>query len=203
MEQNEKLKLAVLISGGGTNLQAIIDACADASYPAEIVLVVSNVPEAYGLERAGKAGIATAIVDHTKFKTRKDFESALHSALENAPVKPDLICLAGFMRILTPYFVEKWQGRMLNTHPSLLPRHGGPGMYGEKVHKAVLASGDTESGASIHFVTAECDAGPVILQKRVSVLAGDTPETLAARVLEQEHAAYVEAIRLIAQRKTL
>jgi phosphoribosylglycinamide formyltransferase-1 len=117
------------------------------------------------------------------------------------PYQPGLICLAGFMRILTPVFVKQWRGRIINTHPALLPRHGGPGMYGHHVHKAVLSSGDTESGVSIHIVTEECDAGPVILQRKVPVHPEDTEESLAARVLKQEHLAYVEAVRQFALAK--
>lgn len=196
---NKKLNLAVLISGSGSNLQAIIDACADESFPATIKLVLSNNPEAYGLERAKKARILTEVVNHKDYASRGEFEDSLGDALaEHGPI--DLICLAGFMRILTPEFTVQWTDRMINTHPSLLPRHGGKGMYGEYVHKAVLAAGDTESGPTIHFVTAECDQGPVILQRRVPVLPGDTADTLAARVLEQEHIAYPEAIRLLAQK---
>jgi phosphoribosylglycinamide formyltransferase-1 len=195
----EKINLAVLISGSGTNLQALIDACKKPDYPARISLVISNVPGAYGLERASKAGIPAVTVNHRSYESREEFEEAMQNELKKYPA--DLICLAGFMRILTPYFIEKWEGKILNTHPALLPEHGGPGMYGEKVHKAVLKSGDRESGASIHIVTPECDKGPVIIQKRVPVLDGDTPGTLAARVLEQEHAAYVEAVRMFAENK--
>lgn len=193
----QKINIAVLISGGGSNLQALIDACADESFPARISLVVSNRPDAYGLTRAKNAGIPTEIVDHKNFKTRDDFDTALLRAI--APFDVDLICLAGFMRILTGTFINAWDGKILNTHPALLPLHGGEGMFGHHVHKAVLDAGDTKSGASIHIVTEECDQGPVVLQKSVPVHANDTVETLAARVLEQEHNAYPEAIRIIAQ----
>ncbi len=193
MEKIEKINLAVLISGSGTNLQALIDACAEPDYPAQISVVISSRPGAFGLERARQSGIPAITIDRKQFAKPADFEKALQQQLENYPV--DLICLAGFMLILSPEFVSNWKGRILNTHPSLLPRHGGPGMYGMHVHKSVLESGDSESGASIHIVTDECDAGPVIIQRKVPVYEDDTPENLAARVLEQEHAAYVEAVR--------
>lgn len=193
----EKLRLAVLISGGGSNLQALIDACKSPSFPARIALVISNVPEAPGLERARKAMIPAVTVNHKDFDSREAFEDALQSVLRQYPV--DLVCLAGFTRILTEGFVNAWVGRIINTHPSLLPRHGGPGMHGLHVHRAVLEAGDAESGASIHYVIPECDRGPVIVQRRVPVLPGDTPELLAARVIEQEHIAYPQAVRMIAE----
>lgn len=195
---NEKLNLAVFISGSGSNLQALIDACAAADFPAQIALVLSNNPEAFGLKRAQKACLPTVIVNHRDFKSREEFESKISDVLRTHPI--DLICLAGFMRILTPEFVSKWANRIINTHPALLPRHGGKGMYGEYVHKAVLAAGDRESGPTIHYVTAGVDQGPIILQRKVPVLPDDTVETLASRVLEQEHIAYPEAIRLLAQK---
>lgn len=196
MNTAEKLNLAVLISGSGSNLQAIINACAEPDFPARLQLVLSNRPEAYGLERAKKAGIPHFCVDHALYKNRTDFEAALQEKLEKYPV--DLICLAGFMRILTGDFISKWPNKIINTHPALLPKFGGKGMFGAHVHAAVLAAGETESGASIHYVIPEVDQGPVILQKTVPVLADDTTETLAARVIAQEHKAYPEAIRQIA-----
>lgn len=196
MDKN-KIKLAVLISGSGSNLQALIDACATPDYPAEIAIVISNRPDAYGLERAAKAGIPTKVIDHTQYDGRKAFDTALHAVIPN---DIDLICLAGFMRILTADFISKWEGKIINTHPALLPKHGGKGMYGEHVHKAVIAAGDTESGCSIHYVIPEVDQGPVILQKSVPVSKEDTPEDVAAKVLKQEHIAYPEAVRLIAEK---
>lgn len=193
----KKINLAVLISGSGSNLQALINACNNPDFPAKINVVISNRPEAYGLQRAANAGIPAEIIDHKKFKNRQEFEKELQNTLEKYPV--DLICLAGFMRILTPAFIARWQGKIINTHPALLPRHGGKGMYGEHVHRAVLAAGDAESGVSIHYVIPEVDQGALILQRRVKIEPGDTPETLAARVLEQEHIAYPEAVRLIAE----
>jgi phosphoribosylglycinamide formyltransferase-1 len=155
---------------------------------------VSNKPEVKGLDRAAKAGIDTVVVSHRQYDEREAFDQALLKAI--APYQADLICLAGFMRILTPGFVSQWEGRMLNTHPALLPKHGGEGMYGEHVHRAVLDAKDAESGVSVHYVIPEVDQGPVILQRRVSVLKDDTPDTLAARVLEQEHIAYPQAVKI-------
>lgn len=197
--KEDKLQLAVFISGNGSNLQALIDACAAPAFPARIALVLSNRPEAFGLERAKRAGIETALVDHKAFPTRAAFEGAIEQALKGRGI--DLICLAGFMRILTAGFLSQWTGKVINTHPSLLPRHGGPGMFGEYVHRAVLDSGDKQSGATIHYVIPEVDQGPVIVQKAVPVLPGDTVETLAARVIEQEHEAYPEAVRMIAEKQ--
>lgn len=192
----KKLHLAVLISGSGSNLQAIIDACAQEDFPAQIDVVISNRPDAYGVTRAEKAGIPTAIIDHTLHKNRAEFENAMMKILNLYPI--DLVCLAGFMRILTEHFVRRWEGRIINTHPALLPKHGGKGMHSEHVHKAVLAAGDLESGVSIHYVTPEVDEGKIIVQRRVPVQPGDTHEMLAQRVLAEEHIAYVEAIRKIA-----
>ena len=194
------LNLAVLISGSGSNLQALIDACESPDYPAQIQLVVSSRPDAYGLERAQKAGIPAFTVDHKAFTGRAEFEEALQEKLAQYPI--DLICLAGFMRILTADFVSKWPDKIINTHPSLLPKFGGEGMYGEHVHAAVLNAGETQSGASIHYVIPEVDQGPVILQRPVSVHPDDTAETLSARVIAEEHIAYPEAVKKIAQERT-
>lgn len=192
------IKIGVLISGSGSNLQALIDACAEPDYPAEIAVVISNRPDAYGLERAKAVGIDAVVVDHTDYEGRAAFDAALVEALK--PYGVDLVCLAGFMRILTPVFINAYEGRILNTHPALLPKHGGKGMYGGHVHKAVLAAGDAESGVSIHNVIVDVDQGPVVLQRSVPVMEGDTPETLAARVLEQEHIAYPEAVKIMAEK---
>ncbi len=199
MNNRAPLSLAVLISGSGSNLQALIDACKTPDFPARIAVVLSNRPDAYGLERARKEGLPAPCIDHTQFPSREAFEDALQEVLEAYPV--DLICLAGFMRILTPAFIHRWEGKIINTHPALLPKFGGKGMYGAHVHKAVLEAGETQSGASIHYVIPEVDQGPVILQKTVPVLDGDTPETLSARVIAQEHLAYPEAVRLIAHKR--
>lgn len=192
----DKLNLAVFISGGGSNLQSIIDACSNSNFPAQIKIVISNIPEVYGLERAEKAHIPNTVIHHKNFETRGAFENALTQALNGHDI--DLICLAGFMRILTADFIKKWPQKIINTHPSLLPKFGGKGMFGEHVHKAVLEAGESESGSTIHYVIPEVDQGNVIIQKRVPVLKNDSVETLAARVLEQEHIAYPEAIKKIA-----
>ena len=190
----KRLNVAVLISGRGSNLQSIIDACADPDFPASVKVVLSNEPEAYGLERARQAGIPTEIVPHKAHPSRKEFEEAMQSILIQYDI--DLVCLAGFMRVLTSDFVAKWEGRMLNIHPSLLPAY--PGLH---THERVLANHEKESGCTIHFVTPGLDEGPTLLQKRAPVLQNDTPDTLAARILEQEHIAYPEAIRLLALNK--
>jgi len=190
------LKLAVLISGSGSNLKALIDDCEQTNFPAEIAVVIANRPDAYGLERAKKSGIPALLVDHKDYQGREDFDAALLEAL--APYAPDLICLAGFMRILTSRFIETYEGKIINTHPALLPKFGGEGMHGLNVHRAVLESGEAVSGASIHYVIPAVDQGEVILQAEVPVIKGDTPESLAARVIEQEHKIYPEAVRRIA-----
>lgn len=188
-----RIKLAVLVSGRGSNLQSLIDACQDRDFPAEIRIVVSNKADAYALTRARTAGIATLVIDHKKYDSREAFEDALQLALSAQPI--DLICLAGFMRVLTAGFVEKWQGRMINIHPSLLPKH-----KGLHTHERALEAGDLESGCTVHFVTAGMDEGPIILQKSVAIEKDDTPDILAARILEQEHIAFPEAVRIMAKR---
>ncbi len=175
--------LVVLISGSGSNLQAIIDATRNGRIPARIAAVISNQAEAYGLQRAQQAGIETRVLDNKNHPTREAYDHELQQLVDG--FKPDLVILAGFMRILTPGFVEHYQGRMLNIHPSLLPRH-----RGLHTHRSALEAGDTEHGASVHFVTAELDSGPVVLQVAVPVNATDTENGLAARVLEQEHRIY-------------
>lgn len=185
------LPVVVLISGGGTNLQALIDAAADGA-PFEIRAVISNRADAYGLERARRAGIPTQVLDHRQFRDRESFDRALAETID--AYQPELVLLAGFMRILTPEFVAHYQGRMLNIHPSLLPR-----FQGLNTHARALEAGETEHGASIHFVTEELDGGPVIIQARVPVKQDDTPETLAARVLEQEHRIYPLVVKWIAE----
>jgi phosphoribosylglycinamide formyltransferase-1 len=188
----EKMKLGVLISGRGSNLQALIDACKDDGYPAEIALVMSNVAGAGGLERAETAGIATAVVDHKGFPTRELFEDALHKKLSEAGV--ELICLAGFMRVLTPRFIERWPDKVVNIHPSLLPA-----FTGIHVHEQVVAKGVRFSGCTVHFVRPDVDAGPIIVQAVLPVLDDDDAEKLAARVLNQEHIIFPLAVRLIAE----
>jgi phosphoribosylglycinamide formyltransferase-1 len=186
-------RVAVLISGRGSNMAALIEAAKDKDYPAEIALVVSNVPDAGGLTIAKDAGIATAIVDHKKFgKDRAAFERELQTALEQHRI--EILCLAGFMRILTPSFVEKWQGRMLNIHPALLPQ-----FKGLDTHKRVLEAKVKQHGATVHFVVPEMDSGPIVLQLAVEVRPDDTEYSIAARVMEVEHRIYPQALKLLAE----
>jgi phosphoribosylglycinamide formyltransferase-1 len=191
MTATEPLPVVVLISGGGTNLQALIDA-ARRDLPIDLRAVVSNRPGAYGLERAAAAGIPTRVVDHRAFADRAAFDQALVDTID--AFSPGLVVLAGFMRILTPAFVGHYRGRLLNIHPSLLPRY-----QGLHTHRRVLEAGDREHGASVHFVTEELDGGPVIIQARVPVRSDDTEQTLAARVLEREHRIFPAAIRWFAE----
>jgi phosphoribosylglycinamide formyltransferase-1 len=185
------LPVVVLISGGGTNLQALIDAAA-ADLPVELRAVISNRPDAYGLERARRAGIPTRVVDHRAYPSRDDFDRELAAQIDS--FQPELVVLAGFMRILTPGFVQHYRGRLLNIHPSLLPK-----FQGLHTHARALEAGEREHGASIHFVTEELDGGPVIVQARVPVLPDDDPDTLAARVLQREHLLYPLAVRWFAE----
>lgn len=184
-------RVAILISGGGSNMVKLVDSMAG-DHPARPVLVLSNVPDAGGLDRARERGVPTAVVDHRAFRgDRAAFEAAVDAALTEA--RPDILCLAGFMRILTPAFVARHEGRILNVHPSLLPKY--PGL---DTHARALAAGDAEAGCSVHVVTGELDAGPVLGQARVPVLPGDTAETLAARVLNMEHRLYPAVLRRFA-----
>jgi len=186
-------RVAVLISGRGSNMSALIEAAKAKDYPAEIVLVVSNRPDAAGLARARQAAIATAVIDHRLFRDdRAAFERALDDELREYRI--DIVCLAGFMRLLTPWFITRWSGRILNIHPALLPE-----FKGLDTHRRALAAGVKRHGATVHFVVEETDAGPVISQQSVPVLQGDTEDTLAARVLEIEHRIYPEALRLVAE----
>lgn len=189
---SKKLKLAVFISGRGSNLQSLIDACIIPSFPAEIVVVISNKLDAYGLVRAKLANIPTAIVSHKDFATREAFEQALLNKLSEYTI--DLICHAGFMRILTKHFLDNCHTPIINIHPSLLPK-----FKGLHAHEQALAAKETQSGCTIHYVSEGVDEGEIILQKVVPIFSDDTPDTLAARVLEMEHIAYPEAIQLLAQ----
>ena len=192
-----KKRVAILISGRGSNMAALIEAAKAPDYPAEIVLVLSNVPGAAGLATAAANGITTATVDHKAFnRNREAFEQAMQAELERHRV--DIVCLAGFMRILTPWFVGQWEGRMINIHPALLPAY-----KGLDTHARALADGAREHGATVHFVTPGMDEGETILQEAVPVLPGDTPETLGRRVLEVEHRIYPQALRMIATEYTL
>ena len=190
---SKKIKVAVLISGNGTNLQALIDACIAPSYPAEIVLVISNKANAKGILRAREAGITTRIIDHTNYSSREDFDTELSMILSNSKCK--LVCLAGFMRILSESFVNTWPNSILNIHPSLLPS-----FPGTKTHERALEAGVKVSGCTLHFVTAELDAGPIIGQAAVPVLDHDTPKTLANRVLIEEHKLYALGLELVANK---
>lgn len=187
----EKIGLAVLISGRGSNLQSIIDACRIDGFPAEIKVVISNIPDAYGLVRAQNADVPTRIVSHKDYTTKSDFEQKILDILDEFSV--DLVCLAGFMRIISPVLITPWEGRIINIHPSLLPKH-----KGLHTHERAIAAGDSESGCTIHYVTPGVDEGEIILQRAVPIHPDDTPDTLAARVLEQEHIAYPDAIRRMA-----
>ena len=184
-------RVAVLISGRGSNMSALLEAASAPTYPAEIVLVVSNRPDAAGLPVAAERGIRTAVVDHKEFSTKSEFEAALEAEFRAAAA--DIVCLAGFMRLLTPGFVERWRNRILNIHPSLLPEF--PGL---DTHARALAAGARHHGATVHFVRAETDSGPIVAQSALNVRPDDTAESLAARVLALEHRLYPEALRMVA-----
>jgi len=191
-----KKRVAILISGRGSNMTALIESAKAVDYPAEIVLVVSNRPDAPGLARARALGVATAVVDHTAFADEREaFERALDDELRNNRI--DLVCLAGFMRLLTPWFVARWSGRMLNIHPSLLPQ-----FKGLHTHRRALEAGVKRHGATVHFVEPEMDSGPIVAQGSLAVEDGDTEQTLAARVLELEHQIYPRALRAVAEGRT-
>jgi len=187
-----KTPCAVLISGNGSNLQALIDACAQPDFPVTIVRVISNNAQAFGLQRAHKAGIETLVIDHRGFHSREDFDQALHEALVECGAQ--LVCLAGFMRILTAEFVGKWPGKMINIHPSLLPSY-----RGLHTHRRALEDGVRFAGCTVHFVVPEMDAGPIIIQAAVPIWEEDTEASLAQRVLEQEHRLYPQALRWLAE----
>lgn len=190
------LRISVMVSGGGTNLQAIIDGIESGFIrDAAIVLVISSNPDAYALERAKKHKIPSVVVDKTKSPDKAERTKAIVSALDEA--KTDLVVLAGYMSILEPELIEAYRGRIINIHPSLIPRFCGVGFYGKRVHAAVLAAGVQESGATVHYVDEGVDTGPIILQKKVPVIEGDTVDTLAARVLETEHKILQEAINMV------
>jgi formyltetrahydrofolate-dependent phosphoribosylglycinamide formyltransferase len=187
--------LGVLISGSGRSLQNLIDRIAAGSLSARIETVVSSHPDVQGLERARKAGLPAKVVDYRAYKNNEAFSEAVTRELDRHPL--DLVVMAGFLRRWV--FPTSYQGRVLNIHPALLPKYGGKGFYGHHVHEAVLKAGETESGCTVHFADHHYDRGPILVQKRVPVLPGDTPDTLAARVFEAECEAYPEAIRLFAK----
>jgi len=186
------MKLAVLVSGRGSNLQALIDACKAEDFPAEIVLVLSNKVGAYGLERAREAGIATTVLNHKDYEDRESFDAAMSEQITAAGA--ELVCLAGFMRLLSDGFVRSWRDRLINIHPSLLPAY-----KGLHVHERVIEEGARFSGCTVHFVRPAMDEGPIISQAVVAVHPTDTPDDLAARILEQEHAIYPRAVKYIAE----
>ena len=187
-------RTAVLISGGGSNLQALLDAAASPEFPAEIVLVMSNKADAYGLERAKKAGVATHVLSHKDYANREAFDEAMHEVLVKNNI--EVVCLAGFMRLLTPNFVNRWFGQMINIHPSLLPS-----FKGLHTHERAIEEGVRFAGCTVHFVVAEMDAGPIIVQAAVPILQEDDGDALAARVLQSEHQIYPLALRLLAADK--
>ncbi len=189
-----RLKVGVLISGSGTNLQALIDDCARAAAESEIVLVLSNRADAFGLTRADRADLPHRVIDHRRYGSRAAFEQALSQALEASGV--ELVCLAGFMRVLTAEFVERWRDRLINIHPSLLPA-----FKGLDTHARAIEAGVRFAGCTVHFVRPEVDNGPIIVQAVVPLLPDDTAETLAARVLQEEHRCLPLAVRLIAERR--
>ncbi len=187
-----KLKVGVLISGRGSNLKALIDACAQTDFPARVVIVISNVASAAGLNYAKQAGIPFKIVPHQEFPSREAFDAAVDTELQRASV--ELVCEAGFMRIHSDGFVRKWLGKVINIHPSLLPA-----FKGTHVHEKVIAAGVKVSGCTVHYVMPELDSGPIIARSEVPVLEGDTPESLAARVLQAEHKLYPSVLKEIAE----
>jgi phosphoribosylglycinamide formyltransferase-1 len=184
-------RVGVLISGRGSNMMALVEAARADNYPAEIALVASNKADAAGLDFAAANGIKTAVVSHREFETREAFDAALNAVLQHHNL--DIICCAGFMRIMTPTLISPWEGRMLNIHPSLLPLY-----KGLHTHERAIADGQTEAGCTVHLVTAELDGGPIIAQSRVPVFPGETAEMLAARVLIEEHKLYPKVLAKIA-----
>jgi phosphoribosylglycinamide formyltransferase 1 len=190
-QHTHKKRVGVLISGRGSNMRALVEASRAPSYPAEIVFIASNNPDAAGLIYAQAQGLPTAVINHKDYKTREAFDAALNVELQKHHL--DLVCCAGFMRIMTPVLITPWAGRMFNIHPSLLPLY-----KGLHTHARALTDGAKIHGASVHFVSEELDGGEVILQQQVPVLANDTPDTLAARVLGIEHDLYVKALARVA-----
>ena len=186
-----KIRIAVLISGNGSNLQALIDAAQSPDYPAEISVVISNVETAYGLTRAQNAGIPTVVIPHGNFESREAFDRMIDVSLASHGI--ELVVMAGFMRILSEWFVNAWAGKLINIHPSLLPKY-----KGLHTHARALEAGDVEHGATIHWVTPELDSGEIILQRTIPILADDTAESLKERVHALEHQLYPEALRKVA-----
>lgn len=189
-----KLKVGILISGRGSNMAALVEAAQDPAFPAEICCVLSNRPDAKGLDFARERGIPAVLVDHKAYASKAEFEEAVTGTLVAHAI--DFVCLAGFMRIVSPAFIERWHNRLINIHPSLLPSY-----KGLHTHERALADGVKLAGCTVHFVRAEMDAGPIVAQAAVPVLTGDTPDSLAARILTVEHRLYALALRLIAEGK--
>lgn len=187
-------RIVVLISGSGTNLQAIINACKSENYPGDVVGVISNKANVYGLTRAQEENIDAQVLSHQSYDSRESYDQALIKLIDT--FKPDLVVLAGFMRILTPAFVQNFNGKLLNIHPSLLPKY-----QGLNTHQRAIDAGDTEHGVSVHFVTEELDGGPVILQAKVPIFAGDSADDLIARVHEQEHRIYPLVVKWFCQQR--
>jgi len=194
-DKQTKQRLVILISGRGSNMRSIVEAAEQGELDISIAAVISNRPDAAGLDYAKQAGIETAVIDHKQFDSREAFDQQLAAKIEN--YDPSFVILAGFMRILTAEFVEHFAGKLINIHPSLLPK-----FKGLHTHQRAIEAGETEHGASVHFVTAELDDGPVILQAKVPVLNTDNADTLAARVLEQEHLLYPAAIKKLVSTQT-
>lgn len=188
------MKIAVLISGGGTNLQALIDACAEPNYPAEIVLVISNKADAYGLTRAKNAAIPCKVINHKDFPSREEFDKSMDAEIRSSGA--EFVCMAGFMRLLSEWFIDEWHNKLINIHPSLLPS-----FKGIHAQKQALDAGVKITGCTVHFARKEMDAGPIIMQAAVPVMEDDTIESLTARVLNEEHRCYTESLRLICENK--
>jgi phosphoribosylglycinamide formyltransferase-1 len=192
----KKLKVAILISGRGSNMMALVEACEGVDFPAEVVLVLANKIDAAGLEFARKKNIKTAFVNHREFASREEFDRRVSEEVESSGAS--VICLAGFMRLLSAWFVQRWFGCLINIHPSLLPEFKGADAVGD-----AIKAGATKSGCTVHFVSEEMDAGPTIMQAEVSVLEGDKKEDLAARILEQEHRIYPMALQVVCEKLSL
>lgn len=189
----KKTKIAILISGRGSNMQALVAACRDQEFPAEVVLVLSNKEDAAGLEFAKACGIKTAFINHKNFSSRQEFDLQMSAEIEKSGA--DIICLAGFMRLLSPWFVQRWFDRLINIHPSLLPEFKGADAVGD-----AIKAGAKISGCTVHFVREEMDSGPIILQKKVEILSSDTKETLAEKILKEEHVIYPQALKNICEK---
>lgn len=196
------IRIVVMVSGGGSNLEAILEAQETGRLPGgEVVLVISSNADAYALERAQNHGIETAVIERKAFAGDEAFQAAILEQLFKA--RADVVCLAGYLKKVGPGIIRRFRGRILNIHPALLPKYGGAGMYGHYVHEAVLAAGEKESGCSIHIVDEDFDHGRILAQVKVPVLPTDSPDTLAARILEQEHALYPKALREFCEKLTV